>query len=55
MFFLLSKEPVGDTLNAGELLEGKSVGIEVLKGEPHANLREIFISGKIDDVRIIDV
>jgi len=54
LLFLFSKEPVGDTLNAGELLEEKSVGIEVLGGETHANLQEILLSGKIDDVRIID-
>ena len=53
LLFLFSEEPVGDTLNAGELLEGKSLGIEVLDGETHVNLQDMLISGKIDDVKII--
>ena len=53
LLFLFSKQPVEDTLNAGKLLEGKSVGIEVLGGETHANLLDMLNSGKIDNVRIL--
>lgn len=53
LLFLFSKLPVDDTLNAGELLEGKSVGIEVLDGETHTNFQEMLKSGQIDNVRII--
>lgn len=53
LLFLFSEESVSDTLNAGVLLEGKSVGIEVINGETHANLRDMLVSGEIDDVRII--
>ena len=53
LLFLFSKQPVEDTLNAGKLLEGKSVGIEVLGGETHANLLDMLNSGKIDNVKIM--
>ena len=53
LFFLFSKFPVADTLNARELLEGKKIGIEVLNGETHANLNYLLNSSKIDDITIV--
>lgn len=53
LMFLFTKQTVEDSLNAWELLEGNSIGIEVLNGETHSNLSNLLSSGKIDDVEII--
>lgn len=53
LFFLFSKVPMNDTLNARELLEGKKIGIEVLGGETHSNLGHLVNSGKIKNVKIV--
>lgn len=53
LMFLFTKQTVEDSLNAWELLEGKSIGIEVLNGETHSNLSILLSSGKIDNVEII--
>jgi TRAP-type uncharacterized transport system substrate-binding protein len=53
LLFLFSEDPVDDSLNTRELLEGRSIGIEVLNGETQANLNSFFTSGKIDDVSIV--
>ena len=53
LFFLFSKNPVNDTLNARGLLEGKKIGIEVLDGETHSNLGHLINSGKIKNVKIV--
>lgn len=54
LLFLFSENPLADSLNTRELLEGKVIGIEVLNGETHANLNSLFSSGKIDNVSIMD-
>jgi len=53
LFFLFSKFPVSDTLNARELLEGKKIGIEVLNGETHTNLERLMISSEIKNFKIV--
>jgi len=53
LFFLFSREWVSDSLNARELLENTSIGIEVLNGETHSNLQRMLSSGDIDNVRIV--
>jgi TRAP-type uncharacterized transport system substrate-binding protein len=53
LFFLFSRAPVSDTLNARELLEGKKIGIEVLGGETNANLSYLIKSGQIKNVEIV--
>ncbi len=53
LFFLFSRFPVSDSLNAGEILEGKKIGIEVLNGETHLILQNLISSGKIENVSIV--
>ncbi len=53
LLFLFSKQAVADLLNPGELIEGKSIGVEVLNGETHSNLRYMLKSGKMEDVKIV--
>ena len=53
LFFLFSKVPLNDSLNARELLEGKKIGIEVLNGETHSNLTGLLSSGKLDNISIV--
>lgn len=53
LFFLFSKYPVSDSLNARELLAGKKIGIEVLNGETHSNLKKLISSGEIENVSIV--
>lgn len=53
LFFLFSKYPLSDSLNARELLQGKEIGIEVLDGETHSNLKKLLSSGQIENVNIV--
>ena len=53
LFFIFSRFPVADSLNARELLAGKKIGLEVLNGETHRNLELLFESGRIKDVKAV--
>lgn len=53
LLFLFSQRTKDDSLNAGLLLEGKRIGVEVLNGETHTNFLNLMQSGKIEDVKIV--
>jgi len=53
LFFMFSKRPLSGELNSVHLLQGKTVGIEVMNGETHSNLDFLLNSGKIQDVEIV--
>lgn len=53
LLFLFSKQSKDDSLNAGLLLEGKRIGVEVLNGETHTNFNNLMKSGKIENVQIV--
>lgn len=53
LFFLFSKSPLSDSSSSANLLEGKTIGIEVLNGETHSDLSHLLNSGKIHDVNIV--
>ncbi len=54
LFFVFSRTRHDSTLSRGFTLEGKKIGIEVLNGETHQNLRRIIDLAQIDGVDIVD-
>lgn len=55
LFFLFSKSPLDNKhYSARELLEKREIGIEVLNGETHHNLKKLLSLGKIDNVSIVN-
>jgi len=53
LFFLFSKNPLPGAQNSAHLLQGKTIGIEVLDGESHSDLDALLESGKIQDVEVV--
>jgi TRAP-type uncharacterized transport system substrate-binding protein len=54
LFFIFSRTNISDTTSRRNLLEGKKIGIEVLQGETHQNLRSMIDLAQIDGVQIVD-
>jgi TRAP-type uncharacterized transport system substrate-binding protein len=54
LFFVFSRTSISDTASRRNILEGKKIGIEVLNGETHQNLKRMIDLTQIEGVSIVE-